>query len=187
MMNVLIDRLRALATSFDQRVAGAADEAGVLSQQLAVLPAAFVHPVEDKAEAPIGDYHLCQHLAQRWAVVAVLDATADPLGYAAAADGFGIIRSEVWRALLGWQPSGDCGPVHYIGAKVLKRDAARLWVGFTVEVPKLLTDDAGYGPPANPDDPVFDAGLVPFERMAPAYRIGTTTVPMAEDLILPPQ
>jgi|GEM_PF-6632509 len=176
MMTGLIDRLRAKAPSFGERVAGAADEAGVLTQQIAVLPAAFVYPIEDIVEPPLGDYHLCQRVIQRWGVIAVLDATADTLGHAAAVDAFGILRDEVWAACLGWQPAPLCDPIYYAGAKVLKRDAARLWVGFKFDAPRLLTDHA--------DDA---DGLDPFERFMPVYSLPTTTIPGGADHIELPQ
>jgi hypothetical protein len=176
MMTALIARLRTLAPSFAGRIVGAADEAGVLTQQIAVLPAAFVYPIEDTVEPPLGDYHLCQRVIQCWGVIAVLDATADTLGQAAVADAFGILREEIWAACLGWQPAPLCDPISYAGAKVLKRDAARLWVGFALDAPRLLTDRAG-----EPDE------LDPFERFMPVYGLPTTTIPGGADHIELPQ
>lgn len=176
MMAALIDRLRAQAPSFGERVAGAADEAGVLTQQIAVLPAAFVYPVEDTVEPPLGDYQFCQRVIQRWGVIAVLDATPDTLGHAAASDAFGPLRGEVWAACLGWQPDPLSDPIFYAGARVLKRDAARLWVGFWFDAPRLLTDRTQE----------FD-GLTPFERFLPVYSLPTTTIPGGADHIELPQ
>lgn len=176
MMGALIDRLRAEAPSFGQRVAGAADETGILTQQVAVLPAAFVYPIAETVEPPLGDYHLCQRVIQRWGVIAVLDATADTLGHAAAVDAFGTLRDEIWVACLGWQPDPFSDPIYYGGAKVLKRDAARLWVGFILDAPRLLSDRAG-------DTDSLD----PFERFMPVYTLPTTTIPGGADQIELPQ
>jgi hypothetical protein len=177
----LISRLRRLAPTLGGRVMGAAEEEGALAQAVPQLPAAFVYPLEEKTEASAGDYHLCQTVLHRWAVLTVLDASADPLGYAAVRQAYETLQPELWHACLGWLADPQLEPVRYRGAVVVKRDAARLWVRFAFEVPRLLSEGDGRADPVPTDGGPEDADLGSFTTLLPVYSLRPGAA--AEDLI----
>lgn len=176
MLTEIIQRLRVLADVFDTRVAGAATVEAAVTQTLTEFPAAFVVPLEDKAEPNRADENLLQLLHQKIGVVAVLDASADPRGQAAVEAAWTAVRQALWYALLAWMPDGCSEPLAYRGARVLRLDAARLWVLFEFDAPRLLSESL-----SATDD------LPPFTLFAPELALPTTVLPVLPGNIpLPP-
>lgn len=176
MLTEIIQRLRGLADVFAGRVAGAATVEAAVTQTLTEFPAAFVVPLEDKAEPNRADENLLQVLHQKIGVVAVLDASADPRGQAAAEAAWAGLRPALWYALLAWVPDGCSEPLSYRGAQVLRLDAARLWVLFEFEAPRLLSESLS----ATED-------LPPFSLFAPDFALPTTVLPALPGTVpLPP-
>ncbi|GGA00318.1 hypothetical protein GCM10011497_33640 [Elstera cyanobacteriorum] len=176
MLTEIIQRLRVLADVFDTRVAGAATVEAAVTQTLTEFPAAFVVPLEDKAEPNRADENLLQLLHQKIGVVVVLDASADPRGQAAVEAAWTAVRQALWYALLAWTPDGCSEPLAYRGARVLRLDAARLWVLFEFDAPRLLSETL-----SATDD------LPPFTLFAPELALPTTVLPVLPGNIpLPP-
>jgi hypothetical protein len=176
MLTEIIQRLRALADPFAERVAGAATVEAALTQTLTEFPAAFVVPLDDKAEPNRADENLLQVLHQRIGIVAVLDASADPRGQAAAEAAMTSIRRALWYALLAWAPDTCSEPMAYHGARIVRLDQARLWVLFEFDAPLLLSESRA-----------ADDDLPPFTLFAPEYVLPTSSLPPpADELPLPP-
>jgi hypothetical protein len=176
MLIEIIQRLRALADPFADRIAGAATVEAALTQTLTEFPAAFVVPLDDKAEPNRADENLLQVLHQRIGVLAVLDASADPRGQVAAEAALTVVRRALWYALLAWAPDDCSEPMAYLGARVVRLDQARLWVLFEFDAPLLLSESRA-----------AEEDLPPFTLFAPDYVLPTSSLPPpADNLQLPP-
>lgn len=142
----VIARLRATCPSFGQRVAGAAEFAALPQNAKVTLPAAFVIPMDDRAEAQESMNRYRQALTDRVAVVMVLDNTADRRGQAAVTTVHSL-RTEVWRSLLLWPPGPEYDGLFYEGGQGLQMDAARLYyqLEFAAETELGVEDTAQPG------------------------------------------
>jgi len=108
-------------------VAGAAEFKSLPETGKMRLPAAYVIPTEDVTaeQKSLTDYW--QNVTEGFAVVVVLDNTRDERGQAAGYDAVHDVRAEIWKALLGWEPDPDAGPVAYAGGQLLDMDRGRLY------------------------------------------------------------
>jgi len=137
----VIAALRTRCPSFEGRIAGAAEFKALSENGKMRLPAAYVIPTEDAAaeQKSLTDYW--QNVTEGFAVVVVLDNTRDQRGQAASYDAVHDIRAELWKALLGWQPEENGGPVYYAGGQLLDMDRARLYYQFEFSMLLEITED----------------------------------------------
>ncbi|WP_207458652.1 hypothetical protein [Azospirillum sp. SYSU D00513] len=128
-LSLIITRLRERCPVFGPRVAGAAEFKALPETANLPVPAAYVLPLDDKAE-PVKELNeFRQDIRDSFAVVVVVSNKGDERGQAAAAD-LHAIRAELWRALLGWEPDTDYGWIEYEGGEVVHMDRARLYYQF---------------------------------------------------------
>ncbi|AUX72488.1 hypothetical protein [Erwinia pyrifoliae] len=129
-LSLVIAALRMRCPTFAGNVAGAAEFKSIPETGKMRLPAAYVVPVEDVTaeQKSLTDYW--QNVTEGFAVVVVLDNTRDERGQAAGYDAVHDVRAEIWRALLGWEPDKDAGPVAYSGGQLLDMDRGRLYYQF---------------------------------------------------------
>ena len=134
-LNLVIAQLRTYCPSFAGRVAGSArfkrlDETTTLS-----VPAAYVIPLDDNPGDRMSLNDVRQSLTESFAVIVVLSNTPDERGQAAVNSAHDTIRTELWHALLGWQPdalgaASNYRGIEYQGGNLLDLDRARLWYQF---------------------------------------------------------
>ena len=98
-IGLIINALRQKSTLLGQRVAGAADLTALLdnSAPAMAMPAAWVMPMDDSAES-LSESGAYLALTERFAVIVMLDTTADMRGQAARID-VEIMRLQLWTAL----------------------------------------------------------------------------------------
>ncbi|QQR69113.1 MAG: hypothetical protein IPI58_09900 [Alphaproteobacteria bacterium] len=142
---MIIQALRLKATSFAGRVAGAAEFQAAMDTEALQLPAAWVVPMADEAEM-LAQNVTAIRLTERFAVMVGVSNAADERGQTARV-GLTALRTDVWRAILGWQPSADDGPIAYEGGDLLAMDRARMFyrLDFSMvseaEMPSRQADD----------------------------------------------
>lgn len=138
----IILALRQRCPVFAQRVAGAAEYAGLNKNAAFAVPSAFVIPMDDSPGALTSQTSYRQQLLEGFAVLVAVSNEADPRGQAAQGS-VHAVRAQLWRALLGWAPSEEHGPVRYDGGELQAMDRARLWWRFDFEAEYEISGSDG--------------------------------------------
>lgn len=122
----LISRLKAELTGVPQ-IGGAAELDAALEGAVA-LPAVFVVPVLERGQEVDDNGPTTQALEQTYSVIQAVANRRDPKGQAALVD-LGGLRSQVKRALVGWEPAARTGqPLLFESGRLLRMDGdGRLW------------------------------------------------------------
>ncbi|OCG64017.1 phage tail terminator protein [Gilliamella sp. Fer4-1] len=125
----IVHTLRHFSPSFAGRVGGAAAFSAIKDTALLKLPAAYVVPLDDRAQdnKPQTDYW--QNVTESFGVIVVLK-PLDEQGQHEAYDIVENIKTELWRALLGLEPSPSHNPIQYDGGGLLDLDQGRLFYQF---------------------------------------------------------
>ena len=156
-IDLVIAQLRALCPAFNNNVAGAADYAnGVEEQVWLPLPAAYVVPMNDDADENTSMTGLQQIVTERIAVILVLNnatSASDRRGQASA-EQYGTLRAAVFKALLNWRPdwaanqatNRESRGIYYLGGELLDFDRARLFYRFTFGLDTTITELDGWTP-----------------------------------------
>jgi len=125
-LNLIITQLRQRCTTFDSRIAGAAQFKPIAEGTAMALPAAYVIPLDDNPEENRSPSGYQQKLKDGFAVVMVISNTVDVRGQDAKTS-VDALRAEIWKALLAWQPTPDYDGVVYDGGNLLLMDRAYLY------------------------------------------------------------
>lgn len=126
MLDPVIEVLRDRCPSFERRFGGAADYAAARAAGKLIAPAGYVLPLDDQVLGPANKQQYKQPVRDGFAVAVVLPNFADERGQAAA-NYVMRIRYELWRALLGWEPDEEHGPIEYDGGSLIELTRAQLW------------------------------------------------------------
>lgn len=129
-LSLIIENLRQRCPSFAGRVSGAAEYKPVADNAKMPLPSAWVIPLDDHAGEQRSQTDYWQAITDGFAVVVVMDNSADPRGQQAAFDAVHDLRAELWQALLGWQPAPGCDAIQYDGGNLLEMNRAHLYYQF---------------------------------------------------------
>jgi len=124
-LSLIIDQIKTNAPTFESRVAGAAEYAGLREASNLVVPAAYVVPLDDAAELNRSQTGYQQRINDNFGVVCVVSNLVDERGQSAT-DALDTLRSELWAALLGWEPGVDYDRISYGGGALLALDRQRL-------------------------------------------------------------
>lgn len=133
-LSPVIATLRARCGLFEGRVGGAGQFKNLPQIGKLPLPAAYVLPANDEAGEQKSQTDYWQDLREGFSVVVVLDNTRDERGQAATFDAVHDVRAELWRALLGWSPEQNSGPITYLGGELLELDRGRIYYQYDFEV-----------------------------------------------------
>lgn len=168
----VVAQLKAYVPAFEKRVAGAADFAtGLESQVWQALPAAYVVPMKDEAEANDEQNGLRQVITERVGVVVEFDNSQDRRGQEVTLL-YESMRTALFKALLNWRIDPDRAPrgLAYGGGELVQFDRARLFYQFDFTLQIQIDDDDGFQvgwPPlveidanSNPGDPWLPARVV---------------------------
>lgn len=101
------------------------------------VPAAYVLPLDDRPQDASTNAGYRQPLDDAFAVV-VAFANVDRRGQQAL-DAVRLLRKELWRALLGWEPDDDHGPIVYEAGQLVDFNRALLWYRFDFSAPTEIT------------------------------------------------
>ena len=149
LLSPIILKIRAQETEFGNYIGGSADLANAMEYTL-VKEAAFVIQLAESVTPNNYDNSINQTITERFAVVVALDngtTDKDKLGLIAY-DRLELIRSQLFKALLGWQMpcTNNAGPktdglTSYAGGKVLGINRAWLWYQFEFSIDTDINDD----------------------------------------------
>ena len=124
-LTTIIDEIKALCPTFENRVAGAAEYQDLRNVSNMMVPAAYVIPLDDNAQAVTIKNTYRQDLIEGFAVIVVVNNTADERGQAAR-NAVHDLKLELWKCLLGWDFDNDYEPIEYSGGQLIGMDRARL-------------------------------------------------------------
>ncbi len=137
----IIAALRARCPLFEHRVGGAAQFKAIPDVGKLLLPAAYVVPADDTPGEQKTQTDYWQDLTEGFSVIVVLSNDRDERGQWASFDAVHDVRRDVWKALLGWEPDPDAGPVCYAGGTVLELNRAELYYQFDFTVVREVTEE----------------------------------------------
>lgn len=138
----IIAALRARCPSLSQRVQGAAVIPPLSDLAPATLPVAYVIPAADQPAQQQSQTDYWQTLGEGFSVIVVTSCTAESLASGAALDTIDALRSELWLALLGFNPETENGEVLvYSAGQLLEADSARIAYQFTFSRQRTLSAD----------------------------------------------
>lgn len=123
----VVQALRARAASFSGRVAGAAEFRLLPDAAAMTLPAAYVVPLDETTEPAQGNNNR-QTIHESFAVIVAMQ-PQDARGQGGT-QSVHTLRTELFRALLGWVPDTDYAEVEYEGGQLLQLDRGRMWWQF---------------------------------------------------------
>ncbi|QBY46976.1 phage tail terminator protein [Arsenophonus nasoniae] len=112
-LSIIIKALRDFCPTFERRVYGLGQYANLPDIGRLDLPAAYVLPAEDEVGEQRSQNDYRQRLKENFYVAVVVE-NKDYIGQPEF-DEFHHVRSEVWKALLGWQPEPYYGGITYAG------------------------------------------------------------------------
>lgn len=148
MIDVIIAALRARATSFGGRIAGAAEYKRLPETANLTVPAAYIIPMDDEAGGQESKNGYQQTVRDSFAVVVVLSNTPDERGQSSITSTLAI-RAELWAALLAWAPDASHGPIVYEGGQLLDLDRARLYYQFEFSAETEILEEDTWQKTAN--------------------------------------
>ncbi len=138
----IIAALRARCPSFSQRVQGATAIPPLSDLTPAALPVAYVIPAADQPAQQQSQTDYWQTLSEGFSVMVVTSCTAESLASGVALDVIDALRSELWLALLGFNPEPENGEVLvYSAGQLLEADSARIAYQFTFSRQRTLSAD----------------------------------------------
>lgn len=125
----IVQTLRQLSPSFEGRIGGAAEFSVIKDAAFLRLPAAYVVPLDDRAEDNKSQTDYWQDVTEGFGVIVVLK-PLDERGQHEAYDIVEDIKTELWRALLGLEVSPAHHPIQYDGGDLLDLDRGRIFYQF---------------------------------------------------------
>lgn len=156
---LIIAALKTRCASFGGRVAGAAEYKRLPEAANLDMPAAYVIPLDENPDAVQSHNGYRQVVRDSVAVVVVLANTADERGQGSITS-VRAIRTELWAALLGWEPDADHGRIEYEGGQLLDLDRARLYYQFEFAAETEIIESDTWQGDSNAALPAFtDLGL----------------------------
>lgn len=138
----IVLKLRLASTRFKNRIAGAAELAfalkGTLQEEMA-----FVVQLSETATPNTLDSGISQKITERFGIIVMLknDVSQKDKTGLTAYDSLFEIRTELFKALLGWQMDGAESLVSYSSGKVLGINRAQFWYQFEFEVATRINGD----------------------------------------------
>lgn len=146
----IIKQLREYCPSFGGlRVSGAAEFKKLEEKTAVPVPAAFIVPLDDNLGESAAQNAVRMPLTDSFAVIVCVDNSADERGQGSY-DQVHALRTELWAALLGFQPKGAGQAesryegITYAGGALLKLDRSRLWYQFEFEAEMELGPEDGW-------------------------------------------
>jgi hypothetical protein len=149
----IVLRIRLANTRFGNFIGGAAELDMALNGTL-TGEQAFVVPIEETAVANDYDTTINQSITERFAVVTAFEndnSDADKTGLGAY-DRTHEVRSEIFKAILGWQIVGAESLIYYAGGQMLNIDSAYMWYQFDFEFKTRLCNFDHFSDVAYHDD-----------------------------------
>ena len=125
----IVHTLRHFSPSFEGRIGAAAEFSTIKDMAFLKLPAAYVVPLDDRADDNKSQTDYWQNVTEGFGVIVVFK-PMDKRGQHEAYDIVENIKTELWRALLGYEPSPSHYPIQYDGGDLLDLDRGRIFYQF---------------------------------------------------------
>ncbi|CCV45111.1 hypothetical protein RSF51_002057 [Yersinia enterocolitica] len=138
-LSLVIAALRLRCPSFEGRVSGAAEYELLLENGKMALPSAWIIPTNDTAGEQRSKTDYWQTITDGFAVVVVVNNSADQRGQKAAFDAVDDVRAELFKALLGWEPESCYDPLQYDGGNLLDMNRAHLYYQYDFSATRDIT------------------------------------------------
>lgn len=132
------------------------------------LPCAFVIPLDDSPEEPMSINATRQKMVDSFAVIVVVSNVVDEKGQTGVAN-VHTLRTQLWKALLGWRPSSDYNGIKYEGGSLLKLDRSRLWYQFEFGAEMEITPADGWEGDALAALPHLDGITLKIDAISPQH------------------
>ncbi len=126
-LSLVIAALRLRCPTFEGRVSGAAEYELLPENAKMALPSAWIIPTNDTAGEQKSKTDYWQTVIDGFAVIVVMNNSADQRGQKAAFDAVHDLRAELFKALLGWQPELCYDAIQYDGGNLLDTNRAHLY------------------------------------------------------------
>lgn len=126
----VIENLRQYCPRFQGRVGGSALLESLEECDKYPVPSAYVLPSDDIVGEQRSQTDYWQTLTEGFSIVVALDNEYDERGRVEDVDAIDNIRTEIFRALLGWEPDEGCGSISYAGGHLLDIDRYSLHYQF---------------------------------------------------------
>jgi len=122
----IIDQLKAETTLFGGRIAGASEYADEVAAARLTLPCAFVirGAIFTDDARTLGE--VVQMMTEEFGIAVAVDNSVDGRGQAAE-EFLDDVRTELLKALLGWNPDAEHNAFEYGGEQPLEINRGRLW------------------------------------------------------------
>ncbi len=143
--SLIVLRIREAQTRFGNYVAGAVELDLALKNTLK-KDVAFVLPIDDIVPKNENDSGMSQVITEQFSVVVALandETSKDKTGWSAY-DQIHSIRSELFRALVGWEIKGAESQIYYSGGRFIAVDNGYLWWEFNFAYESRIIDYDGY-------------------------------------------
>jgi hypothetical protein len=145
----IVEALKLRTTAiFDGRIAAAAEFSRLETDAHMVLPAAYVIPLDDVAEANKSENGYQQVVADSFAVIVVMDNTGETLSKSSVAQVIPI-RNALCKALLSWNPDVEHGPIEYAGGSLIDVNRAHFYYQYEFTAATEFTEADTYQATAN--------------------------------------
>lgn len=142
----IVIALRERCPAFNGRVGGAAEFGRLAETASFDTPCAFVIPLGETPEEPLGTSGYRQIVHSNFAVMCVLDARADERGQEGN-DSLDEVRAELFRALLMWSPFGKASSeIDFDGSQLIELDRSRIFYQFEFVFDYQITTADTYQP-----------------------------------------
>ncbi len=184
-------KIRLANTRFGSNIAGSAELDLALKNTL-LQEAAFIIPLEEIATPNEYDNSINQLITERFGVVCAIkcDASQADKSALAAYDSLFEVRSDLFRALVGWQLREAESIISYSGGQILGIDSAWLWYQFAFQYTSRLASTASEIRYANiilnETNEAEDDNLTPFDKIYSNFILAPSDdLPYTGDLPLP--
>lgn len=168
MEETIIQALRLRCPLFSGRVAGAAQFKALQEGAALQVPCAFVVPLDESPQDNQSQNGLRQRMKESFAVIVAISNVQDERGQSAA-HGRRQIRNQLWKALLGWQPSEDHDAIEYEGGSLLTLDRARMWYQFEFGAYMEIGPEDGYQETYLNALPHYDGATIKVDVIDPVF------------------
>lgn len=165
----IIEALRQRCPSFESRIAGAAEWAGLTIEQAPAMPAAYVVPLREDASENQSANGYYQTITETFGVIVLVSNIADGRGQGATAS-LHSLRPELCKALLSWhqEPKDESSEIVYEGGSLLYMDDARLAFQFEFSYETYLDTSDTYQQTEVDELPEFDGMDVDVDQIEPS-------------------
>jgi hypothetical protein len=123
------------------------------------FPSGYVIPMDDEPQDQESSNGYKQIIRDMFAVVVVFNNKADERGQQAVTNAVRLVRKELFRAILAWEPDEEHDRIQYEGGSLLEVNRAHLYYQFEFSAQTVIGEEDTW-------QAVFNAALPEFKSMS---------------------